>query len=567
MSKGKKNSFMTNVSIILFSQIAVKVLGLVYRMVITNINGFGDAGNGYYNTGFQVYTLLLAISSVGIPNAISKMTSERAAVGDYKGAYKIFRTALALFFFVGLFCAALMFFGADFIVDVILGQADADGAKYVLMALSPSVIFVCLSAVIRGFFTGLENMKATSMSQVLEQVFKCTLTVLIVWVMAGLSIYANEDVKAYSMAAGANFASTIATVLSFIYLLFFYYKRKSGIMEKVSLSTGATIDFPFLKMCKAILVISIPISLGGIISAINRLVDTATITRGIEIAFRDMIPAHGSAAAIVNPTAQQLNKEAIRLSGILSKSDTLLNLPIAMNIAFATVLVPSIAGALAVGNKKEASAKISYSFLLSILIIFPCAVGYITMAQPIYKLLYPNAQLGAQLLQISSIALIFIALNQTISGSLQGIGKIFVPATGLLMGCIAKFILNVVLIRQTAINIYGAPISSIVCQVISFSYGFTVLCRQTSVKLELKKYIIKPLAASAVMGAAALAVYNLLMMICKINIISLFAAILAAGCIYFAAVLKLKILSADEIEQLPAGVRILKALKKIGFYR
>ncbi len=567
MSKGKKNSFMTNVSIILFSQIAVKVLGLVYRMVITNINGFGDAGNGYYNTGFQVYTLLLAISSVGIPNAISKMTSERAAVGDYKGAYKIFRTALALFFFVGLFCAALMFFGADFIVDVILGQADADGAKYVLMALSPSVIFVCLSAVIRGFFTGLENMKATSMSQVLEQVFKCTLTVLIVWVMAGLSIYANEDVKAYSMAAGANFASTIATVLSFIYLLFFYYKRKSGIMEKVSLSTGATIDFPFLKMCKAILVISIPISLGGIISAINRLVDTATITRGIEIAFRDMIPAHGSVAAIVNPTAQQLNKEAIRLSGILSKSDTLLNLPIAMNIAFATVLVPSIAGALAVGNKKEASAKISYSFLLSILIIFPCAVGYITMAQPIYKLLYPNAQLGAQLLQISSIALIFIALNQTISGSLQGIGKIFVPATGLLMGCIAKFILNVVLIRQTAINIYGAPISSIVCQVISFSYGFTVLCRQTSVKLELKKYIIKPLAASAVMGAAALAVYNLLMMICKINIISLFAAILAAGCIYFAAVLKLKILSADEIEQLPAGVRILKALKKIGFYR
>lgn len=558
---------MTNVSIILFSQIAVKVLGLVYRMVITNINGFGDAGNGYYNTGFQVYTLLLAISSVGIPNAISKMTSERAAVGDYKGAYKIFRTALALFFFVGLFCAALMFFGADFIVDVILGQADADGAKYVLMALSPSVIFVCLSAVIRGFFTGLENMKATSMSQVLEQVFKCTLTVLIVWVMAGLSIYANEDVKAYSMAAGANFASTIATVLSFIYLLFFYYKRKSGIMEKVSLSTGATIDFPFLKMCKAILVISIPISLGGIISAINRLVDTATITRGIEIAFRDMIPAHGSVAAIVNPTAQQLNKEAIRLSGILSKSDTLLNLPIAMNIAFATVLVPSIAGALAVGNKKEASAKISYSFLLSILIIFPCAVGYITMAQPIYKLLYPNAQLGAQLLQISSIALIFIALNQTISGSLQGIGKIFVPATGLLMGCIAKFILNVVLIRQTAINIYGAPISSIVCQVISFSYGFTVLCRQTSVKLELKKYIIKPLAASAVMGAAALAVYNLLMMICKINIISLFAAILAAGCIYFAAVLKLKILSADEIEQLPAGVRILKALKKIGFYR
>ena len=93
----KKHSFMMNVLIILFSQVMVKILGLVYRMVITNINGFGDQGNGYYNAGFQVYTLLLAISSVGIPNAISKMTSERNALVDYKGAYKIFRSALLLF--------------------------------------------------------------------------------------------------------------------------------------------------------------------------------------------------------------------------------------------------------------------------------------------------------------------------------------------------------------------------------------------------------------------------------------------------------------------------------------
>jgi len=450
---GKKNTFMTNVSIVLFAQIAVKVLGLVYRMVITNISGFGDAGNGFYNTGFQVYTLLLAISSVGIPNAISKMTSERTAVGDYKGAHKIFKTAMVLFFIVGLVCAAILFFGADFIVGTILGQAESDGAKYVLKALAPSVIFVCMSSVIRGYFTGMSNMKATSNSQVLEQVFKCFFTVAIVWVMAGLSIYANATVKAYSMAAGANFASTIATVLSFLYLLYFYNKRKASISENMKKTSAETITLPFGKMCKTILMISIPISLGGIISAVNRIVDTATITRGIEIAFRDMIPGYANVAAIFNPTKEQLTNEALRLSGILSKSDTLLNLPIAMNIAFATVLVPAIAGALAVGNKQEARNKISYSFLISILIIFPCAIGYITLAEPIYLMLYPNAKMGFELLQISSIALIFIALNQTISGSLQGIGKIYAPATGLLMGCIAKFILNVLLIRQPGINI------------------------------------------------------------------------------------------------------------------
>ena len=148
--KAKKQSFMINVSIILLAQIAVKILGMVYRMVITNIGGFGDQGNGYYSSGFQVYTLLLAISSVGIPNAISKMTAERNALGDYKGAHKIFKSALALFTIVGLIGTFLLFFGADFIAQTIIGLPKT---KYVLMALSPSILFVCVSSVIRGYLS------------------------------------------------------------------------------------------------------------------------------------------------------------------------------------------------------------------------------------------------------------------------------------------------------------------------------------------------------------------------------------------------------------------------------
>lgn len=558
---------MANVAIILFSQIAIKILGVVYRMAIINFDGFGDAGNGYYNTGFQVYTLLLAISSVGIPNAIAKMTSEKTALGDYRGAHQIFKAALVLFFVIGLICAVVLFFGADFIVGTILGQTDADGAKYVLKALAPSVMFVCMSAVVRGYFTGMSNMRATSMSQVLEQVFKCVFTIAIVWFMAGLTIYSNMDVKAYSLAAGANFASTIATVLSFVYLLFFYQKNKRGIWEKVRNSQVKSSHIPFKTMWKSILLISIPISLGGIISAINRIVDTATITRGIEVAFSAMIPAHNTVAAVLNPTKAMLTEEAIRLSGILAKSDTLLNLPIAMNIAFATVLVPSIAGALAVGNKEEAKGKISYSFLISILIIFPCAIGYIALAEPIYRLLYHNAPLGYELLQISSVALIFIALNQTISGSLQGIGKVYAPATGLFMGCIAKFILNVILIRQTSINIYGAPISSIACQVISFIYGFSILSKHTSLKLNFQKYIFKPLLAAVVMGGTAIGVYKLTIHYLPRNIIALLVSIVTAMLVYLISVLFLKILTEEEIRQFPAGNTLLVGLRKIGFYR
>lgn len=571
--KAKKQSFMINVSIILLAQIAVKILGMVYRMVITNIGGFGDQGNGYYSSGFQVYTLLLAISSVGIPNAISKMTAERNALGDYKGAHKIFKSALALFTIVGLIGTFLLFFGADFIAQTIIGLPKT---KYVLMALSPSILFVCVSSVIRGYFTGMDNMQATSNSQVLEQVFKCVLTILIVYCMAKITIFPDDpDSNAAALAAGANFATSLATVLSCLYLFVFYKKRKKAIWKKVRGTTVPTIQKPLGAMFKSILMISIPISLGAIISAINRIVDTATISRGIQTAFSAMIPAYGNTAAIINPTINQLEEEAVRLAGVLSKSDTLINLPIAMNIAFATVLVPSISGALAVGDKKEASEKVTYSLLISILLILPCAVGYIALAQPIYQILYPNAQLGYDLLQISAVALIFIALNQTISGSLQGIGKIYAPATGLLIGCIVKFILNVILIRQPQINIYGAPISSIVCQVISFSYGFTVLSKQLSLKLTLGKYVLKPLLAAGIMGGVALGVYKaailglgaLISSAFISNLITTLLAILIAAVVYFILVACFRILSAHEIEMLPMGRKLLAVLKKTGLYK
>lgn len=570
--KQEKKSFMTNVSIVMFSQIAVKLLGMVYRVVITNFRGFGDLGNGYLNVGFQIYTLLLAISSIGIPNAVSKLTSEKVAVGDYLGAHKIFRASMLLFSIIGAISSSILYFGAGFISKYIV---HLDDTKYVLMCLAPSVLFVCLSSVIRGYFVGMENMKATSTSQVLEQFFKCTLTVLIVYLLASFPIILtvlfniseqDENSRAVFMASGAQIATTLSTLISFVYLWFFYLKRKKQIFENID-TKQLTEKQNLSGLFRKILFISIPISLGSIISAVNRIIDTATITRGIEVAFKSVIPAHGNVPAIFNPTLSQLSKEAARLSGLLSKSDTLINLPLAINISFSTVLVPAIAGALAVKDKKSASEKVNYSLLISILIALPCAVGYIVLASPIYRLLYPNARLGYDLLQISAVAMVFTALNQTLSGSLQGAGKVFVPATGLLIGCLVKLILNIILIRQPAINIYGAPISSVVCQIIAFSYSFSVLKRHISVKIDLFKHIIKPLIATLSMGAAAFLSYNLFMMILKSNMISVILSIAISAAIYILAVVLLRILNDNEILMLPMGNKIYKFLLKCGIYK
>lgn len=585
INEQKTHSFMGNVAIILFAQVMVKVLGLVYRMVITNIDGFGDSGNGFYNAGFQVYTVLLAISSVGIPNAIAKMVSERAALGDYRSAHRIFRSAFILFAAIGLVCAAILYLGADFIAIHIVNM---DGAQYVMRALAPSIFFVCVSSVIRGYFQGLNDMRATSLSQMLEQVFKCGLTIVLVLLTVGsmpqimqfftkITMLYNDSLGTDTtppeiMAAWANAASSLATLISFLYLLLFYVRRRKGIEEKIRQYAVDELKTSTGKLMRAILMLSIPISLASIITAVNRVIDLATITRGIEAAFATMIPARGASAAIMLPTAEQLNSEAVALSGMLSKSDTLFNMPLALNIAFATVLVPSIAGALAVGNKKEASEKTSYSFLISILLILPCAIGYIVLAQPIYNIIYPAAPDGADLLAIMAVALVFSALTQTLTGALQGIGKVYIPAIGILAGCVCKIILNLLLIRIPSINIYGAAISSIVCQFVAFLINFLILIRYIPLSITVKKYVIKPLTAGIVMGGAALLIYRALYSLLGgagyvPNLIAALAAIAAAAIIYFAMLLILKIMDKNDILLLPAGNKIYSFLQRCGIYK
>lgn len=583
----KTQSFMGNVAIILFAQIMVKLLGLVYRMVITNIDGFGNAGNGFYNAGFQVYTVLLAVSSVGIPNAIAKMVSERVALGDYKSAHRIFKTAFRLFAVIGLVCAAILYIGADFVAVYLI---NLDGAQYVMRALAPSIFFVCISSVIRGYFQGLNDMRATSLSQMLEQVFKCGLTIVLVILSVGTMpqimqlvtriafLYSGES-QATSpeiMAAWANAASSIATMISFVYIAIFYLRQRKSLNEKIKNSVDSKLTTSSGKLMKMILMLSVPISLASIITAVNRVVDLATITRGIETAFSVSIPSHyasmaGGTGTILNPTAAQLNTLAGSLSGMLSKSDTLFNMPLALNIAFATVLVPSIAGALAKGDKEEATSKTSYSFLISILLIMPCAIGYIVLAQPIYNIIYPATPDGADLLAIMAVALIFSALTQTLTGALQGIGKVFIPALGILAGCVCKVILNVILIRIPSINIYGAAISSIACQLVAFLVNFLVLIRYIPIRISFVKYIGKPLVSGMAMGVAAFGVYRLLFGLMGAgyinNLISALVSIAVAAVVYIALILILHVMDKDDVLLLPCGSKIYSILVKTKLYK
>ena len=149
-------------------------------------------------------------------------------------------------------------------------------------------------------------------------------------------------------------------------------------------------------------------------SSINKNIDSFTVVRSL----KEFMP----------------EDMAIAQYGILGgKVDTLTSLPLSINVAFATALVPAISAAKARKDKKTITQKTSFSLLTSMLIGLPCTVGMCIFAGPILNLLFPNASSGEVILQISSLTIIFTILDQTINGALQGYGKLGIPALSL--GC------------------------------------------------------------------------------------------------------------------------------------
>ena len=201
------------------------------------------------------------------------------------------------------------------------------------------------------------------------------------------------------------------------------------------------------------------------------------------------------------------------------------------------------------------------------LIGLPCVVGLVVFAQPILNLLYPNANSGALLLQLVSIGVIFSILNQTISGALQGFGKVMIPAYALGAGCLVKLILNLILLRIPALNVYGAAISTIFCHATAFMIVYIVLKKYIKIDLSFMKFVIKPIIASGIMGICSYTIYLLLMNNGifygnKATIIAMLFAVI----IYVLAVITLKIYNEEDIIMLPKGDKILKILKKFKIY-
>lgn len=525
----KKQSFMKGVFVIMGSQILIKILGFIYRIIQTNIPQFSDVGNSYYGSGYQVYTFILAIATMGIPNTISKLVSEKITLGDRRGAHKIFKTAFLVFVSIATVFALSLFFGAEFISNTILNNP---GVKYTLMALSPAIIFVSMSAVLRGYFIGMENVSEYSKAQIIEQVINCVFSVIFVLMLVGNS----PEI----MAAGSTLATTVATSTAFLYLVRYYRKNRDEIWSEINKAQQFATESR-KKIAKKLISYAVPISFGSVVSALSGLIDVVTVVNGLQKYGYDIVTANAK-------------------YGILSgKVDILLAVPLSINVAFSVALVPFISSAIARHRKDEALSKIKYSLKISSLIALPCTFGLFVLATPIFQMIFPNAPEGAYLLQIECWLLFFSVVCQTITGALQGIGKLAVPGFAMLAGTLVKYILNVIFIP-----IYGEvvpAVTSIVFSATACIISAIVLFRSLKVKMPLKEVILKPFIASALMGLSVFASYKIFMAISLGNTISTLSSIVVGVVVYGILVIALKILNKEEIQQLPYGNKICKMLK------
>ena len=203
--------FFKGILSLVISQIFIKLFGVMYTLYITNKTGFGDEGNAIYMSGYQIYALLLTISSIGVPNAISKLISEKNSIGDYTNSKRIFQISVFIFSLVGCLGCILLFAFSGFIANTILQIPES---KLSLMVLSPAIFFVSITSVIRGFCNGENKIYVTAKSQFIEQVLKSLLTILFVEIVSRVTNYNTE-----LMATVANLATTVATFCSLIYVI------------------------------------------------------------------------------------------------------------------------------------------------------------------------------------------------------------------------------------------------------------------------------------------------------------------------------------------------------------
>ena len=541
----KKQNFIHGAAILTVGVIIMKLLGFIYKIPLGNI--LDDEGYSMFTSAYSIYFIFFTLATAGLPVALSRLIAEADANGRVKQEEKTFRVALATFAVIGVIFALILFLFPEWLAAKYLENPDA---ALSIKAMAPSILLVCLVSAYRGYCQGNGNMIPTTVDEVLEVLFK---------VISGL-ILASCLLKAgYGKpvgSAGAILGVSIGSVISLLYMIIYKRRHYSELSAPYTAGIHAPNDTPdddelvapAWKIVKDILSIGIPIAFGACIMAILNSVDSKLCMNRLQ-----------SAAGFSYYQAKVLY-------GVYGKAQTLFNLPAAFITPLTIAIVPEISGAIAKGANAAARKTSEDAMRISAVISLPMGVGLTVLAYPIMNVLYPNSNAaGPGLLAIMGAASFFVCTVLMENAILQASGHEKLTMVTMISGGLVKIIVNWLLVAQRSINIYGAPVGTLVSYVVMALMNYIFICIALKHRPKLLRIFARPLAASVLMGAAAWAIYGLCARF--IGAVSwsrialcMLAAIAVAVIVYLVSTIALRSITKEDMKLIPGGEKIANFL-------
>ena len=539
----KQNSFFGGAAILAAGILIVKLIGMFYKIPLINI--IGEAGAADFNNAYNIYAVLLTVSTAGLPVAVSKLVSEANALNRRNQVRRTFRLALVLFLTLGLISFLVMFFRADALAGMMNDSKAAAGIR----ALAPAVVCVGCLAALRGYSQGHSNMAPTSVSQIIEALCKLV-------VGLGLAFWLVKQGKDPDVAAaGAITGVTVGTVVALIYMVldFFLSRGREDTHGTDRPDSAGSILANILK-------IAVPITLSSSMVGIVTVIDSSLVQGQLQ-------------------SALNLTEKASRtLYGNYSGALNIYNLPTSLMAAITASVIPAVSAALARRDRRGAARITGSALRITALLSFPMGVGLFVLGTPIIRLLFPslNVEVAGPLLSTLGVATPFVCMVLVCNSVLQAHGFINLPVIVMVLGGIVKIVNNYNLVG--AIGIAGAPVGNILCFGLALVLDLVVITRVIPNRPRLLPIFVKPAIASAIMGGAAWAVYGLLSRVLTAeqvneagetirvvsrmgNALGIFLAIAVAGVVYLVLVIALRAISRDDLALMPKGDKLARLLR------
>lgn len=512
--KRQGESFISGALILSLGGLFAKILGALYRIPLTNI--IGSYGMGLYQLVFPPYILFLTVAQAGIPVALSKLIAENNQLGNIQQSRKIFKSAFVFLAVLGAVCAVVM---ASLSRVIAASQGNAETANAFLI-VAPALLFVPVTNALKAYFQGNLNMVPSGVTTVIEQIVKLTVGLI-------CALKFMPDVHRAVM--GAVFAITVSefgslVIMSVVYLA---YSRKNKLGHiRVRLAEARSI-------APNVFALAVPVALGGFAMQMSQVIDSVMVVNLLTVP--DATQMYGLWTGPVN---------------------SMLGLPIALSSGVAVSALPGITKTYYANDGDKLHAAFNSAIKLTLVIALPCACGMIALSQPIIRLLYgslPQSEIyiSAVLLSLSGMSIVFLAVMQTCVSVCQAVGKPYATVVIISLAIVVKAAVNLFLLPNKSVNIYGAAISETLCYLFAATCVIIYLRTKVGLKVDANACLVKPLASAMLMTLFL----TLVIAFAGDWFNSSWATLLiiaAAGAIYFTSLYALKVFSKAELNFLPA---------------